>query len=173
LFLSDTILTMPPKESPMQEQEYVALQVKIIERTAFVCLGVLQRSTPGDSTIPALWERWGPTLSQTRSTEPGHFYGVMDNFGGEPFMFDYVAAVAVEVDASAPEGFVLWDIPTQTYAVFDTTLMTIHETIHQIHSEWFPTSGYKRAMGPEFEQYTPDFDNLPSKPLTIWIPVTK
>jgi predicted transcriptional regulator YdeE len=159
----------------MQEQESTALQVKIVERPSFVCLGVLERSTPGDSTIPALWERWGPTLSQTRSVELGHFYGVMDNFGGEPFMFDYVAAVAVEAegDKSVPEGFVLWEIPTQTYAVFETTLTTIYETIHQIHGTWFPTSGYKRAMGPEFEQYAPDFDNLPHKPLTIWIPVTK
>jgi predicted transcriptional regulator YdeE len=97
----------------------------------------------------------------------------MNNFGGEPFAFDYVAAVSVEADMSVPDDFVLWEIPTQTYAVFDTTLATIHETIHRIHGEWFPTSEYKRAMGPEFEQYTPDFDNLSHKPLRIWIPVTK
>jgi predicted transcriptional regulator YdeE len=136
-------------------------------------MGVVQRCSPGGSTIPDLWKRWGKTLSQTRSTEPGNFYGVMDNFGGEPFMFDYVAAVSVESDMSVPEGFVLWEIPTQTYAVFDTTLATIQETIQGIHHDWFPTSGYKRARGPELEQYTPDFDNLPHKPLTIWIPVTK
>jgi AraC family transcriptional regulator len=159
----------------MQEQKSTStpLQVKIIERPSFACLGVLQRCTPGDSTIPNLWERWGPTLSQTRSIEPGHFYGVMDNFGGDPFTFDYVAAVSVEAEMRVPDGFVLWEIPTQTYAVFDTTLTTIHETIHQIHGEWFPTSGYKRAMGPEFEQYAPDFDNLPHKPLTIWMPVSE
>jgi predicted transcriptional regulator YdeE len=119
---------MQPQTSEIPEHgsTLTRLQVKIIERPSFACLGVLQRCTPGDSTIPTLWERWGPTLSQTRSTESGYFYGVMDNFGGDPFMFDYVAAVSVEAegDRNVPEGFALWDIPTQTYAVFDTTLFT-------------------------------------------------
>jgi predicted transcriptional regulator YdeE len=97
----------------------------------------------------------------------------MDNFAGDPCMFDYVAAVSVADNMNVPEGFVLWEIPAQTYAVFNITLATIHETNHQIHSQWFPASEYKRATGAEFEQYTPDFDNLSHKPLTLWIPVTK
>jgi predicted transcriptional regulator YdeE len=148
------------------------MQPKITERARFHVMGALQRTSPSSNTLSEHWNRWGATLGQMRSEQQGYFYGVMNNFGGEPFAFDYVAGVSVAHDVSVLEEFVLWEIPTQTYAVFDTTLSTLMETLQKIHNEWLSTSGYKRGNGIEFEQYAPDFTK-PHKPLTLWIPVEK
>lgn len=147
------------------------MQAQILTKPAFSVIGFsnLRDCSPG--VIPGLWEKNGPTLMGLPSAEAGVFYGVMNHFNPEDRSFEYLAAISVAADAPTPDGMVRWDIPEQTYAVFDTTLATTMETFHALYQIWFPSSGYQRGDGAEFEHYDERFDTDPSKPLTLWIPV--
>ena len=55
--------------------------------------------------------------------------------------FDYVAGVAVKNGfVTVPEGFVLLEIPEQTWLVFEHRghVQTLPDTIHKIWTDWFP-----------------------------------
>ena len=147
------------------------MEPRIVEKAGFVIAGAHHHGNTNKGELPALWEKWGPTLAAVSSAEPGVFFGALKNFDPATRTFDYLAAVALEPDAPTPEGFVHWEISAQTYAVFDTTLATLTDTIHQIHATWFPSSGYAHSGGTEFERYDADFDEQPEKPLTFWMPV--
>ena len=63
-------------------------------------------------------------------------------------------------------------MPAQQYAIFPTTLKTIHETYAYVFQEWLPGSGYQRAAGPDFEYYDEEFDASAAEPkLDIYIPI--
>jgi predicted transcriptional regulator YdeE len=67
--------------------------------------------------------------------------------------------MAVEQTDSVPDGLALRPVPASTYAVFECTLETIHDTWHRIFREWLPESGYveNRETG-NFDWYPPDCD---------------
>lgn len=147
------------------------MQPQIVTKLAFSLLGFSNyRRTP--DAIPALWDQKGPTLSELPSVEPGVYYGALDHFDPADRTFEYIAAIPATPDAIVPEGMVRWEIPTQTYAVFDCTLATLKDTFHEAYENWFPTSGYQRPAGPEFERYDERFGEDDTKPLALWIPVT-
>ena len=59
-----------------------------------------------------------------------------------------------------PEGYSKLSAPSLTWAIFSTGECTeedgtekIQNIWKRIFSEWFPTSGYEHADGPEFEMY--------------------
>ena len=105
-------------------------------------------------------------------TEPGVFYGAMHNFDMQTNEFDYVAGVQVQAGQTAPEGMVSWEIPAQTYAVFETTLPQIGAAFETIYQSWLPASDVERADGPEFELYDAAFNPQdPASKMSIWIPV--
>ena len=83
-----------------------------------------------------------------------------------------MAGVSVETADELPEGMSQWNVPANTYAVFETTLPTIGDTFGYIYNSWLPTSGYRQAAGPYFERYDETFS--PDNPrLSIYIPVVK
>lgn len=138
---------------------------------AFVVVGALHRGAPGNGEIPGLWQANGQRLSQLPSPQQGHFYGICDNFDMANNVFDYVAGVAFDPEAEVPEGYVRWEVPAQDYVVFGTPVGNIRDAYHYIHSTWFPSSGKTHSGGAELEHYGPDFDEDPTMPLTIWIPI--
>ena len=85
------------------------------------------------------------------------------------------AVVPVEADAGS---FAVLEVPALTWAIFPTGEHTDEETTEaiqavwkRIYPEWFPTSGYEHADGPEFEMY----HNLGNGRYVseVWIPVVK
>lgn len=75
-------------------------------------------------------------------------------------------------------GYTRLSVPSMTWAVFSTGECTEEDGTEKIQSiwkriypEWFPTSGYEHADGPEFEMYftlgNGKFDE------EVWIPVTR
>lgn len=68
-------------------------------------------------------------------------------------------------------------IPASTWAVFP-----VHGTIpdaivnvwERIFSEWFPSTGYEHAGGPEMEIYLDEADSQDGKMrVEVWIPIIK
>ena len=149
------------------------MEATIVNKSAFAAVGTLYHGKNDNQEIPQLWGEFGPRVGEVKGViNPDVCYGICDNFDESSGAFDYVAVLEVSDDATAPEGMVRWDIPAQTYAVFECTLPTIGETFDHIHKTWFPQSGYQRAPGPEFELYDKDFDpNNPSSKMQIFIPV--
>jgi AraC family transcriptional regulator len=78
----------------------------------------------------------------------------------------------------APDGFAAVEVPSLLWAVFTTdnysksnTSRIVQALWKRIFSEWFPTSGYEHADGPELEMYYVGADRM--EYCEIWIPVVK
>lgn len=100
--------------------------------------------------------------------------GICANFNKEADSFDYYMAVTYAEEV--PEGMETLDIPKQTWAVFESVGSmpdAIQDVWKRIFSEWFPTSGYEHADGPELEVYEPGDMTRPDYKSYVWIPVIK
>jgi AraC family transcriptional regulator len=65
-------------------------------------------------------------------------------------------------------------IPSHTWAIFESTGPmpdAIQNVWKRIFSEWFPSSNYEHAKGPELELYPEGDTNSPDYYCEIWIPV--
>ena len=144
---------------------------KIITKPAFTVVGLRIRAAAKSPEIAQLWDQFVPRIGELQhSPEPHVSYGLMDNFDASGM--DYMAGNPISDTAELPSGMARWDVPANTYAVFDTTLATIGQTFDDIFGKWLPTSGYQQAAGPYFERYPETFS--PDTPaLEIYIPVKK
>ena len=151
-----------------------AMEAKIVTKAAFTVVGMLARSVPKDPNLMQLWQQFDAQTQRVRGqTKPGVYYGAMHNYDEASGQFDYLACVEVKEGQQPPEGMVAWQIPAQTYAVFETTLPEIGPAFEYIYGPWMAGSEYVRTDGPEFELYDSEFS--PEDPISkmyVYIPVT-
>ena len=149
------------------------LQPQFVTKPAFIVVGLLIHTKPMTPEIPQLWDQFIPRMGEIQHlAEPGVSYGLMDHFDQKIGALDYMAGNAVEKVVELPAGMTHWNVPANTYAVFEARLATIGETFDYIYNSWLPTSGYQQAAGPYFERYGGTFS--PADPrLSIYIPVEK
>lgn len=101
--------------------------------------------------------------------------GICDNFNEQADDFDYYCA-AVYDGGEIPQGMETLDIPKLTWAVFESVGPmpgAIQDVWKRIFSEWFPSSGYEHAKGPELEVYEKGDMSKPDYKSRVWIPVVK
>ena len=74
-----------------------------------------------------------------------------------------------------PSGYYVLPVPSLTWAVFTTAEHPDHQTTRVVRRirerillEWFPTSGYMQAEGPEFEMFRQE-DGI--SVVEVWIPI--
>lgn len=135
------------------------MEPTIISKPAFRVVGMQHRGTFDNEELPALWQKFGERMGDVQGVADREYaYGLTTDMDMETSEIEYMAGVAVEPTANVPEGMVSVDVPEQTYATFSCTLATIQQAYEQFYHEWMPTSGYKRAPGPELELYGEDFD---------------
>jgi AraC family transcriptional regulator len=151
------------------------MQPEFVTKPAFTVVGMLIHTKPMTAEIPQLWQQFGPRMHDVPYVaEPGVSYGMMDHFDLERGQMDYMACSAVEKVAELPAGMSRWDIPANTYAVFETTMATIGETFGYLFDTWLRTSGYQQVAAPYFECYGATFEpGDPTSKLSIYIPVVK
>jgi AraC family transcriptional regulator len=149
------------------------MQPQIVTKPAFTVVGLRIHTKPMTQEIPQLWDQLVPRMGEIRNvSEPHVSYGLMANFDQQAGVLDYMAGNPVESVGELPAGMSRWDVPANTYAVFETSLPKISETFDYIYATWLPTSGYQQAAGPYFERYGETFS--PDNPnLSIYIPVVK
>jgi AraC family transcriptional regulator len=71
-----------------------------------------------------------------------------------------------------PAGMSGWDLTANTYAVLETTLTKIGETMDYLYRTWLPASDYYPVDAPSFERYGEAFS--PENPiLEVYVPVQK
>jgi AraC family transcriptional regulator len=75
-----------------------------------------------------------------------------------------------------PEGYTVAEVPEYLWAIFTTekylqvnTTSVVQEVWKRIYSEWFPSTNYEHAEGPELELYYEDEGGL--EHCEIWIPL--
>jgi AraC family transcriptional regulator len=146
------------------------MEPTFIIKPSFTVVGLRITTKPKSPEIPKLWDAFVPRMIELPNvSEPYVSYGVMQSMGDA---LDYMAGNPVNKIDNVPSGMQHWDIPEQTYAVFEATLPTIMEVFDSIYKSWLPASGYQHANSPVLERYGETFS--PENPvLDIYIPITK
>ncbi|MBY0097995.1 AraC family transcriptional regulator [Mesobacillus maritimus] len=82
--------------------------------------------------------------------------------------------IGVATSQESPENFTKLEVPALTWAIFESTgpfPSTLQETWGRIYSEWFPSSNYQIAEGPEILSIKTQDLTSPSVTSEIWIPI--
>lgn len=158
------------------------MDYRIVQKEVFTVVGksIRTSTTAGENTteIPKFWGdshadgTVGRIATLGKNQEMlGICYDAQQ--GGEVFKY----AIAVETDAvSSDSGFEFIQIPAATWAVFTSIGPmpgAIQEVWGRIYQEWFPTTGYEQAEGPDFELYPPGDTMSNDYRCEVWIPIVK
>ena len=151
----------------------MSTEPKLITKPAFTVVGLLLHTQPMSPEIPTLWEEFVPRIGEIQHQFEGHVsYGLMGRFDQATGMFDYMAGNAVTQVAQLPAGMTRWDISANTYAVLETTLSRIGETMDYMYRTWAPSSDYQPVDAPSFERYGEAF-SAENPVVDIYVPVKK
>ncbi|HEX7713277.1 MAG TPA: AraC family transcriptional regulator [Bacillota bacterium] len=160
------------------------MDYKIIEKQAFRVLGKGIRVTTRDGEnlrrIPKFWDEFcedGSYDKICKLMDGKDLLGICMEFSPEQEELTYmIAAESGRGTADLPEGWMVKEIPAETWAVFPsvgTLPDAIQKVWERIFSEWFPATGYEHADGPELEVYPQEGMNDPDYRCEVWIPITK
>jgi AraC family transcriptional regulator len=146
-------------------------QPQLITKPAFTVVGLLLHTQPMSPEIPALWDKFVPRMGEIPHQAAEHVsYGLMGRFDPATGMFDYMAGNPVTQVNQLPVGMSRWDLAANTYAVLETTLSGIGETMNYLYQTWLPASNYYPVDAPSFERYGEAFS--PANPVVeIYVPV--
>ena len=146
---------------------------RLVQREAFLVIGMKITTNPMAGEIPSLWQKFGPRMADVPNTaETRVSYGVMENFDPQKGTLEYMAAVPTTSLSRVPDGMVGAEIPPNTYAVFAASLSNISDVFCHIYETWLPASSYEHVKAPYFERYDDRFDPADTSSLIeIFIPV--
>ncbi len=154
-------------------KEQKRMEIKIVSKPAFSVGGLPYFGKNEAGEIPQMWDQLWPQAAEIKEkVEAEICYGVCGEMD-EDGRFHYLAGFQVEPGSEMPQGMEKWEVPEQTYAVFPSTLQTIHETYQYAFQTWLPESEYEHVPGPDFEFYDSDFDPAKGTGLFIYVPVQK
>ena len=157
------------------------MDYRIVERKEFKVIGKALTVTTKDGEnfkrIPKFWDECskdGTCEKLCSLSNSENLLGICIDFDHEKEEITYM--IAVEDKGYSADGFVIRVIPEATWAVFTVVgpmPNAIQEVWNKIYQEWFPSTGYEHAQGPELEVYfdgDADSDDYRSE---IWIPIIK
>ncbi|RDI45580.1 AraC family transcriptional regulator [Falsibacillus pallidus] len=156
------------------------MQYTIVEKEAFRITGLSRRFSllngENEKGISLLWQEVNGdgTSEELAMLNNGIVKGLLGVCvaSSEENEMDYWVAVAR--DGEVPGKFDSYEVPALKWAVFAVNGAMPHAIQNkwkEIFTEWFPSSGYQHAAGPELEVY-PDGDPYSADYYSeIWIPV--
>ena len=162
------------------------MNYRIEEKEPFRIIGITKRVpivfNGVNEEIASMWKSLNPesiqTLKSLSNIEPTGIISASTNFSEgrmeEKGELDHYIGVASTKDC--PEQFAQLEVASSTWAVFEAVgpfPETLQNVWGRIYSEWFPSSNYELAEGPEIlwnEQKDISSPNFKSE---IWIPVLK
>ena len=86
--------------------------------------------------------------------------------------FKYMLCQYLPEGLTLPSRFSTLDVPAATWAIFDAPECEVQDVWRRIWSEWFPSSEYETAEGPQFEMYY-GLGKHQNGFGEIWVPVRK
>lgn len=148
---------------------------RIESRDAFTVVGLHYEGPADSGEFSQLWESLGERWEEFESlATSAASYGVLAEMDQESGRGEYVAGVEADPSTAVPDGASAVEIPAANYAVFETSLEQLGETINAVYRSWLPESDYRRTGGPEFERYDDEFDPEDEKStFEYWIPVAE
>lgn len=158
----------------METKTSPPLKYDIVDRNAFTVMGIQTRVTPDEENsekYSEIWKEFEPYIDQIRPISVGwRCYGV-DFPTKREKVFDYLAGMAVQNDAAAPDpNLITRKVPAARYAIFKCPYQDIGKTYQKIFSSWLPNSRYMiDASACSFEQYS--MRDREDRPVAIHIPI--
>ena len=164
------------------------MNYRIEEQEAFEMLGVSTDINKVDGQayveIPRFWDKCIEDGSVNRIheiagiTEQVLLHGAL--YDPRETGFSYMLCYYIPESGVVPEEYHRLVVPALTWAIFPTegrspigTGKQVQGIWKRIFPEWFPTSGYEHAVGPEFEMYFGIDGNRYDNYAEIWVPVVK
>ncbi|MRB77882.1 AraC family transcriptional regulator [Bacillus bombysepticus] len=162
------------------------MNYRIEEKEPFRIIGITKRVpivfNGVNEEIASMWKSLNPesiqTLKSLSNIEPNGIISASTNFSEgrmeEKGELDHYIGVATTKDC--PEEFKQLEVAASTWAIFEAVGPfpdALQNVWGRIYSEWFPSSNYELAEGPEIlwnEQKDISSPNFKSE---IWIPVLK
>ncbi|HFK1431060.1 TPA: GyrI-like domain-containing protein [Bacillus cereus] len=162
------------------------MNYRIEEKDSFQIIGITKRVpivfNGVNEEIASMWKSLNPetiqTLKSLSNMEPTGIISASTNFSEgrmeEKGELDHYIGVATTKDC--PEQFKQLEVAASTWAIFEAVgpfPETLQNVWGRIYAEWFPSSNYELAEGPEIlwnEQKDISSPNFKSE---IWIPVLK
>lgn len=162
-----------------------SMNYRIVEKDPFRIIGLKKRVTlvytGVNPEIAAMWASLTPEyiaeLKANSNVEPVGMVSASVNFsegrhdGGT---LDHYIGVAT--DRPCPAHFEALEVPALTWAVFEAKgpfPETLQSVWGRIYAEWFPSSDYQQAEGPELLWNESKDTDSPTFRSEIWIPVRK
>jgi AraC family transcriptional regulator len=162
-----------------------SMNYRLVEKAAFRIVGIKKRVTLRyngvNPEIAAMWASLdAETIRQLKAitnVEPIGLVSASVNFsegrqdGGT--LDHYIGAAT---DKSCPASFEALEVPALTWAVFESAgpfPETLQSVWGRIYAEWFPSSDYEQAEGPELLWNESKDVTSPTFRSEIWIPVKK
>ena len=110
-------------------------------------------------TLPWLWEKFLPRISDIERPVPGMAYGVIRQEARESERLRYTAAMQVSEPYSVPSGMSAVLVPGAMYAKFTHrgSAESLDRTVNYIYSTWLAQSGLQHTYGPDLEFYGPAY----------------
>ncbi|MED4753719.1 AraC family transcriptional regulator [Brevibacillus choshinensis] len=162
------------------------MNYRIVEKEAFTIVGIKKRVPIQfhgvNPEIAAMWasltEEGINQLKGLSNVEPLGLLSASTNFSEgrmeEKGEFDHYIGVATTADC--PPHLTLYEVPAITWAVFESVgpfPETLQNIWGRIYSEWFPSSLYEIAQGPEILWNEHKDVTSPTFRSELWIPVVK
>lgn len=162
------------------------MHYRVIEKEAFAVVGRYKRVPivfeGVNPDIAAMWASLDgqsiQALKALSNTEPRGMIGASIHFSEgrmeEKGSLDHYIGVATTLDSGG--DFHRLEVAAGTWAVFESVgpfPETLQNIWGRIYSEWFPTSGYELAPGPEILWNEGPDTTLANFRSEIWIPVLK
>jgi predicted transcriptional regulator YdeE len=84
----------------------------------------------------------------------------------------YLAGWEVKTGTKPPEGWIIWDVPEQMYAVIACTMATYGEAYKFVAQHFLPKEGYEQA-GAVHEFYPKEFQDAGKDTLHLYFTIKK
>lgn len=163
------------------EQE---MNYKIVERAAWTVAGKSVKASMVNGKhlelIPRFWTECKQDgticdlVGHSRGKLGGKILGICTSYPS-PQEFTYMIAAEAE-SGGALADMETFNIPALTWAVFECVgpmPQAMQEMLKRVYVEFFPSSGYERAEGPDVEVYPEGDLTSPNYHSELWLPVVR
>jgi AraC family transcriptional regulator len=183
---SQSLKAYPPMTFQLTIKGGNEMNYRIVEKESFRIVGIMKRVpivfNGVNPEIAAMWQSLNmeiiSKLKELSNVEPFGILSASSNFSEgrmeEKGGLDHYIGVAT--NKACPMDFSQLEVAASTWAVFEAVgpfPETLQNVWARIYSEWFPSSNYEAAEGPEILWNESKDTTSPNYRSEIWIPVKK
>ena len=154
------------------------VNVEVVTKPAFAVVGIEGRG-PADQAphwVMPLWETARSRRADVENLIIGDGWGLMSAVDRYLERWTdqgkYLAGWETNPNADAPKGWMVWRVPTSTFAVVRCTVASYGDAWREFHAEFLKSGSYQPA-GAVHESYPKDFVNPATDSLYLYFTIRK